>query len=168
MNQPMIRFLASAAALALVSACAAAYQEPEPNWLNPRLNNFRQNVQPDGLFDAPDLVVDALAISADKCPATSLFVDFTVRNDGALSVPAGAAIRIELIGPDEERWILADIATGVRLFPGDEETFSELVELPDDVPDPPYDVRVAVDPDASINECIEDNNALVQASMACE
>lgn len=29
----------------------------EPNWLNERYNNFRQNVQPDGLFAAPDAVL---------------------------------------------------------------------------------------------------------------
>ena len=44
------------------------------NWTVPRLNNFRQNVQPEGEFSAPDLVVsvgpDCSAAAATKLEAT--------------------------------------------------------------------------------------------------
>ncbi|MBK6810200.1 MAG: VCBS repeat-containing protein [Sandaracinaceae bacterium] len=40
-----------------------------PNWLQPRLNNARQNVQGDGVFNAPDVAVD-LSVGLASCPDT--------------------------------------------------------------------------------------------------
>jgi hypothetical protein len=38
----------------------------QDNWTTPGLNNFRQNVQGAGVFNAPDLSV-SLAVGLDKC-----------------------------------------------------------------------------------------------------
>lgn len=58
------------------------------NWTAPGLNNFRQNVQPDGLFDAPDLVLLDLAAATRPCP-TGLALSVRVVNRGAAGAPAG-------------------------------------------------------------------------------
>lgn len=50
-----------------------------PNWTDDRLNNFRQNVQPAGLFGAPDLRVTSIEL--DECVASgTLRVAVTVEN----------------------------------------------------------------------------------------
>ena len=58
-----------------------------------RLNNFRQNVQPGGLFDAPDFFVRE--IRRLGCDDTQYTFSIVVGNDGSLSVPAG----IRHLGP---------------------------------------------------------------------
>jgi hypothetical protein len=58
-----------------------------PNWTQPRLNNFRQNVQPLGEFSAPDLIVDVFP----RCDGAYALVA-RVRNIGTASVPPGVAV----------------------------------------------------------------------------
>lgn len=60
----------------------------QDNWTAmPPLNNFRQNVQGEGVFNAADLTA-SLAVSLDKCSA-ELVLKATIYNEGALGVPAG-------------------------------------------------------------------------------
>ena len=40
------------------------------NWLHPKLNNYRQNTQPGGLFNAPNLVAESLSGARDTCANT--------------------------------------------------------------------------------------------------
>ena len=64
----------------------------EPNWLDPQLNNFRQNVQTSGLFNAPDLTV-SLDAGTWECPMAFNF-QITARNEGSLGLPAGVLISL--------------------------------------------------------------------------
>ncbi|MEM7604167.1 MAG: CARDB domain-containing protein [Myxococcota bacterium] len=132
----------------------------EPNWLNGRLNNFRQNVQPGGLFDAPDLVVTAVARGG--CEGTSAQIRVTVSNTGALGAAAGVPVAVyaTLMGSEEE--LVGVLNTTRLLLPGQSETLvigwtpsgGWLTNL--------FSARAVVDSDGEggsvFNECNEDNN----------
>jgi hypothetical protein len=60
----------------------------QANWTVDGLNNFRQNVQPEGEFSAPDLVVSVLA----ECSPDAYALVARVRNIGQAAVPAGVAV----------------------------------------------------------------------------
>ncbi|MFB6263323.1 MAG: hypothetical protein ABEL76_06825, partial [Bradymonadaceae bacterium] len=45
--------------------------QPNPNWRNKRLNNFRQNQQPAGVFDAPDLQIADMSVEGTQCVGSS-------------------------------------------------------------------------------------------------
>jgi len=66
------------------------------NWTAPRHNNFRQNVQPEGEFAAPDLVVSGVSQCFD-----GLDVAARVRNIGQASVPAGVTVGFYQRDPDQ-------------------------------------------------------------------
>lgn len=136
----------------------------EPNWTDERLNNFRQNVQPAGLFDAPDMTLGEIDVTTGEC-AFSFAV--TVTNEGALAVPPGVLVRVEVL---EEETVLAyaEEETETRLFPGNSEEIEILVEMPEDSYSGNYLVRVTVDPDSEINECDEDDNTVsLETELLC-
>ena len=88
------------------------------NWENPRLNNFRQNVQPDGIFDAPDLVPLDVQFDAVSCDA----VRVRVANVGRAGVRAG--VPVVLFDRDPTMMGSTPVATGMttrRLLPGESE-----------------------------------------------
>jgi hypothetical protein len=60
------------------------------NWLEPGLNNYRQNKQPDGAFAAPDAIVSLLY---PKCIGDFALVA-VVRNLGTAVLPPSSAPRI--------------------------------------------------------------------------
>ena len=139
---------------------------PERNWMNPRLNNYRQNTQPGGIFDAPNLAITALRLIGDECPLTEFRVIVEVTNLGALSVPAGVPIQV-FVDAEGEAFGLDTILTATRLFPGDIETISFDATITDDVPPPPYTVRATIDPDEEINECDESDNSRESEDFDC-
>jgi len=135
---------------------------PEPNWMLPRLNNFRQNVQPDGLFDAPDLALEDLEVEANNCITD---VRFRLRNAGALGVPPGIIVRVSIDDAvSGESWG-ETVETTLRLVPGGAEAFSLSFGGPPELEaERPVTVTVAIDPDAEVSECREDNNVEVAES----
>jgi len=141
-------------------------RHPEPNWLNGRLNNFRQNVQPDGVFDAPDLAVSDVFIASDYCPVSQINVEFVVWNHGALSMPAGVPITITVL-VDGTSVAQKIVHTTVRLGPRGSERVRTFIDLSDAPLDPPFRVRVFVDQERVINECDEDNNRVVARFDEC-
>ncbi len=139
------------------------------NWHVERLNNFRQNVQPDGLLAAPDLAITDLDLVLDssKCPFEITFhVSVTVRNDGALSVSPGVPGRLE-IRKDGDVIVLHEFATTARLFPGTSELFAWSLTFTLDSVSPPFTFWAGIDADDDINECIEDNNAITIEGVDC-
>ncbi len=66
--------------------------KPEVNWKNEKLNNFRQNVQPSGMFNAPNLVAKGLVSDENRCTENSLQLIASVENQGSLGVKAGATV----------------------------------------------------------------------------
>ncbi len=83
------------------------------NWTLPWLNNFRQNVQEEGIFDAPDATV----VLAVECTDPLTF-HVVLRNLGQAILPEGVKLGIFALGaqPGEEV-LLATITISVALFP---------------------------------------------------
>ncbi len=86
------------------------------------LNNFRQNVQGEGVFDAPDLLVKDLAFAG--CP-TSVVISARVENQGALGVLPGLKVAFYLDGMP--RTLIGVASTTQPLLPGDSEVVSDAV-----------------------------------------
>ena len=136
---------------------------PEVNWLNERLNNFRQNVQPDGLFHAPDASIEGSICNVNEVDgAFEVDVAILVRNLGALSIPAGTPVDVELVD-GAMVYFLGQTTTSIALAPGQFEVLDVTLAIPMGF-QPPFTVRAIVDPPSvdspagAINECNEDNN----------
>jgi hypothetical protein len=132
---------------------------PDVNWLNGRLNNYRQQIQPGGLFDAPDLAVESVGLGGVCAGAGAVQLTVTVSNRGALGEPAGVPVRVsvEHLGSVAE---VGTVQTTQRLLPGQ----SEILTVPWTVPagwwDDGFEVIAMIDPDTRVNECDELNNEL--------
>ncbi|AWV91202.1 hypothetical protein [Bradymonas sediminis] len=140
-----------------------------PNWKQPGLNNFRQNVQGEGLFNAPDLAVTNIATD---CNATEgLGFRITVSNLGTRGVPEGAEVAV-YVSVDGTEQYLTTLTTTERLLPGGAQTIEYIWA---DGPDPGgklITVRAIADAneagEGQYPECIEDNNELInEASCIC-
>ncbi|MCZ7686453.1 MAG: hypothetical protein M5U28_49930 [Sandaracinaceae bacterium] len=136
----------------------------ERNYANPRLNNFRQNVQPDGLFDAPDLVLRDPSFSTAAC-GEALLLRVRVLNAGRAGAPAGVPVSFYVGGVFAGR-----VVTTRPLLPG----ASEVVELryAPVAPGTTYSVTAVLndpghEPLAGLNECRPDNNDLAPFTAAC-
>lgn len=142
---------------------------PTPNWTHSRLNNFRQNVQPDGLFDAPDFVVREIIRLG--CDARQYRLAIVVGNDGALSVPPGILTHVMVATEDASVFDLGAIPTRNWLLPGQSEQITAVFDLPEGVGSPVVVVSAKVDDDGAgaqqYNECDEDNNALESNPIRC-
>ncbi len=137
----------------------------EPNWRNGRLNNFRQNVQPGGLFDAPDLTVTNIAVG-DCVPSGTLRIEVTVANQGALGVPPGIAVWGRVTLPDGTVVDVGVEHTTTLLLPGQSETVVFTWDSPGGFSGiPMVTIEAVVDDDGTghgaYNECDETNNNLV-------
>jgi len=119
----------------------------QKNWNLPWLNNFRQNVQDGGLFDAPDPVV-RLEVS---CTSPVRF-RATVRNLGLAGLPAGITVGI-FQSPDNQ---ITTLVTTKPLLPGQSEILETALEVPTETS---YQARILVDPNnITFNECRPENN----------
>ncbi|MCA9582265.1 MAG: VCBS repeat-containing protein, partial [Myxococcales bacterium] len=61
------------------------------NWSSPGLNNYRQNTQGEGVFNAPDLAIQGLDVTIKGCPK-SVILGARVVNEGSLGVAAGVPV----------------------------------------------------------------------------
>ncbi|MBK8262757.1 MAG: hypothetical protein IPK80_15655 [Nannocystis sp.] len=138
-----------------ISKDGAIPAAPEKNWLNDRFNNFRQNVQPGGLFQAPDAVVPALICDATAAPG-SLKVSVVAKNDGAEVLPAGTKVRLEVV-KDGVASPLIELLTKNALLPGQIEVLNVTVDAPKDV-ELPFTLRATIDSEGVVDECKEENN----------
>ncbi len=152
-----------------VTNTSSAGVVPDPelnNWLQPGLNNYRQNVQGNGVFNAPDLTVE-LALGLDQCDAQLVLIA-TVYNNGSLGVTPGIDVSF-YEGLDATGVLLGTVPTNVGLLPG----ASTKVTL--EVPAPPpgmtanyfAEVDHASEGDGAILECNEDNNDSLVTEAAC-
>ena len=128
------------------------------NWQQPGLNNFRQNVQPQGEFSAPDLIV-ALRL---QCPPNPYGLIGRVRNVGEASVPGGVPVYFYEGDPDMGGVLLGMGTTKKVLYPAEaEDVVLELPNPPPGVEDGTSTVWVVVDdamPMHAWHECRTDNN----------
>jgi hypothetical protein len=138
------------------------------NWELSSLNNYRQNVQGEGVFNAADLVVLALEVELSGCPETAT-LRARVSNVGNLGVGPGVPVAFRSGTPESPGPLLGVGATEVTLLPGS----STVVELT--VPlegDGPYAWVAIVDDDGTgagvVVECDEDDNAAAIGAVDCE
>ena len=94
----------------------------EINWLHPKLNNYRQNVQPGGVYNAPNLVAKNLTEDLSACSATETHIKLTadVANEGSLSVKAGLKVTFyaKNINDTDKTVRIAETKTDKVLPPG--------------------------------------------------
>lgn len=137
-----------------------------PNWTVPRLNNFRQNVQPLGEFSAPDLVVSVYV----RC-LSGFEVVARVRNIGTASVPPGVAVGFYAGDPAAGGTKLGSGATSKALYPAEsEDVVLPLASPPAEVTSGATPLYAVVDdgsPPHAWHECRTDNNTSEPASGVC-
>jgi len=137
-----------------------AIPAPEPaNWADDNFNNFRQNVQGEGVFDAPDLAL-TLTIDPEECPAALTFVARVV-NIGALGVGPGIPVSFYYGTPANPGEYLGTERTQEMILPGG----ATLVRFRWEVPGGAITQRVFFarvddkgDGTGTQNECDEENN----------
>ncbi len=142
---------------------------PELNWTRSRLNNFRQNVPPGGLFDAPDFVVRE--ISRLDCDESQFTLAVLVGNDGSLSVPPGILTHIVVATNDARVFDLGTVPTRDWLLPGQSEQLEVVFEVPSGPQVTGIVVSATADDDGvggqRYNECNEDNNQARSNPISC-
>jgi hypothetical protein len=132
------------------------------NWTLPWLNNFRQNVQDKGLFDAPDATV---SISVD-C-TNPVLVHVQVRNIGLASLPAGVDVGVFKHDASGDTQV-GQATTTHALFPGQTEEI--LVSVPSAMATnkDQFLGKILVDPNMpKFHECREDNDQSDIAAAHC-
>jgi hypothetical protein len=138
------------------------------NWRNGRLNNFRQNVQPSGVFDAPNLTVKS--IRRPECAGEGRArIAVEVSNRGALGVPEGLAVYLTAEEGDGTRHEIGVRRTTMRLLPGMSETIVFEWMPPGGWHSSTFTLTATADQDAmgqeEFNECVEDDNSLTSEPL---
>ncbi|MCB9598292.1 MAG: VCBS repeat-containing protein [Sandaracinaceae bacterium] len=152
-----------------IAAAGTVPRTEVDNWSTPGLNNYRQNAQGEGVYNAPDLVVLALEVVLDGCPDDAL-LRARVANEGNLGVPAGVPVSFYTGTPAMRGALLGTVATTVPLLPG----ASTVVELPMTplTGAAPYAFVAVVDDDGTgagiVVECDEDDNAGGIGDLTCD
>jgi hypothetical protein len=139
------------------------------NWTYDHLNNFRQNVQGEGLFNAPDLQITN---AKTECDGNGLELRLTVANRGTRGVRAGVDVGVWVTIASTEEY-LTTLTTTKDLPPGGSET---LIYNWGDAPEPAgqtITVRAIADGNElgehQHNECKEDNNEIINdVSCTCQ
>jgi hypothetical protein len=129
------------------------------NWSLAWLNNFRQNVQDEGIFDAPDVTV-----SLDVDCGTPPLAHVAVRNAGLAPLPAG--VEAEVVATDDGS-VLGSVVTTQALLPGQTEIL-DLTTPAGTEPTAEMYARIVIDPlAAAFIECRDDNNESAPAHAFC-
>ena len=137
------------------------------NWDNPHLNNFRQNVQPGGLFDAPDLLGTPGQITCGNKITASV----KVQNQGAARVAPGVNITLYVVDPVKGNVALQTVQTKTDIYPSQSETVAFSLPTPKEYQKKTITLFVRVDDDGTgkgkCNECNENNNKVSLGSVKC-
>ena len=136
-----------------------------PNWLDPYLmNNFRQNVQGEGLFWAPDLTVANLQVECEG--GIRLYIAVDVINQGSRMVAAGSPVAIYANGATVDV-----LRTSQPLLPGQFEHMEYTWQVPGEYYTGSITIEVSADDEGDgtgrDNECNEDNNTEQVANIYC-
>ncbi len=149
----------------VTNATSAGLTPPQENnnWDDPSLNNFRQNFQGSGVFNAPDLEVN-LSVGLANCLQQQYEVIATIRNTGSIGVPAGIDVSLYR-GTDATGMLVSTQPTVVPLLPGAQTNISWL----ENTTPMGTNYYVVVDADGvdPVTECNEDNNSASASAVAC-
>jgi hypothetical protein len=133
------------------------------NWEEPTLNNYRQNFQGSGVFNAPDIEVN-LSVGLANCLEEQFEVIATIRNTGSIGIPAGIDVSLYR-GADASGELVSTVQTVVPLLPGAQTDVSWLENTNPVAQD--YFVVVDADDVDAVTECVEDNNSALASAVAC-
>jgi hypothetical protein len=149
------------------SACGAgAYYGQIPpheleNWQQSWLNNFRQNVQDKGLFDAPDATVSLTV----ECSAP-VAMKVSVRNLGLAGLPAGVNVDVLKLGTPDT--VLGTVTTSATLLPGQTEVLDFVADEAAATAQDTFQARIVIDPNnPTFHECRDDNNESAPVTAEC-
>jgi hypothetical protein len=131
-----------------------------PNWTLPWLNNFRQNVQDAGIFNAPDAVLTLQVPCEDP-----LVAKVSLRNQGLASLPDGVVVHVRTSPGDV---LVGQGATTTTLFPGQTQILDVTIDPSLAGPTDTFVASVFLDPtNITFHECREDNNTSAPATPPC-
>jgi len=129
------------------------------NWTLPWLNDFRQNVQDKGIFNAPDAVV---ALAADCSSPVVAHVE--VRNIGQSGLPSGVNVGV-FVTPGNTQ--VAEVTTTIALLPGQTQELD--VTLPASVSTTAtLYAQILIDPlHPTFHECNANNDTSSDVTPTC-
>ncbi len=152
-----------------VTAAGAIPKTELRNWDQKGLNNFRQNVQGAGVFNAPDLTIVGLSASTLACPQ-KLTLQARVSNAGSLGVAKGIKVSFYKGKPGAGAKPIKTVATQKALLPGQSELLKAAYPVPAGMFGP-FDFWVRADDDGkgkgAATECREDNNTAKITDVKC-
>lgn len=126
------------------------------NWTQPGLDDYRQNVQGAGVFNAPNLTATLDVVA--QCRDGAMLLSAVVTNAGSRGVPAGVLVQLYQTVPTPE--VLVGTAMTARpLLPGGSERVTVTVTGVPTGMDVTYEVRVDGATSAMpVTECNEGDN----------
>jgi hypothetical protein len=143
------------------SAYGSIPRREQKNWRLPWLNNFRQNVQDRGIFDAPDATV-ALEV---RCSSPAQ-LEASLRNGGLATLPSG--VEIAFVNETRGNAIVGRARSTRPLFPGQTEVISFVVPEASGGRDDVYKARIVVDPTKpTFPQCRTDNDESPSTRSSC-
>jgi CARDB len=138
---------------------------PEPNSWDPgQSNSYRQNVQGQGVFSAPDLSVCEVVPDLTSCMSGQAKVSATVYNGGAIPARAGVQVDFYADLPGGSVLIGSGFTRGA-LQPGSSEKVTVPWSAPPQSTSAP--VRAVVDPNQKVGDCHLDNNTASSTAVKC-
>jgi hypothetical protein len=131
------------------------------NWQLNWLNNFRQNVQDEGVFDAPDATV---LLEVDCIDPVTMEVQ--LRNMGLSGLPDGVQIDIYRVAQPDE--LLGSVFTSKPLLAGQTEVIPFTAAQGSASTGDTFFARIFIDPmNLTFNECRDDNNESAHVTPEC-
>jgi FG-GAP-like repeat len=144
------------------SAYGAVPRVERSNWSVPWLDNYRQNVQDKGLFDAPDAVV-SLSVECVE----PVVLNASVRNIGLASLPAGVVVQVFKVAAGG-RVSLGSGVTTHPLYPGQTEVIPITAMPGAATTDDTFIAAIVVDAmKPTFRECRSDNDESAPTHPNC-
>ncbi len=130
------------------------------NWSVGFLNNFRQNIQGEGIFDAPDATVSLSIVCTNP-----LGLEAALRNLGAAVLPAGVTVGFFVVEAGVETEI-GRATTATPLFPGQTDVLLHEAVGYDETNT--FKARILIDPSMpTFQECDDTNNESAEVMASC-
>jgi hypothetical protein len=129
------------------------------NWTLPWLNDFRQNVQDKGIFNAPDPVV-ALAVDCTN----PVLAHVAVRNIGAAGAPSGIDVGVFIAGSNTQ---VGKVTTTYPLLPGQTQVLNVSLSAPAS-DSSTYYAKILVDPmNPKFHSCHTNDEQSANVTPSC-
>ena len=133
-------------------------QNETSNWTLPWLDNFRQNVQQKGLFDAPDAIV-----SLSAACVSPIVLTVGVKNVGLAKLPAGVSVNVVTLPGNTS---VGTVITTHPLTPGQTQELPLTTTITDEMTQ--FQASIVIDPvNPTFHECNTNNDTSAVATPSC-